>query len=226
MKTLVIGGGKVGSFLALKLAHDGHVVRVIESRYDIAQRLEDKISDEDLRSSCLVLVGDGTDVKLLKDADIARSDWVLAVSGKDDVNLVAAQLANTFGVHKVLARLNDPGNRETFRALGIKAVAVTDLMAKALELDLKSDVLDKAAVLAHGKLVISEISVGPGFETRPLRDIRIPANSVIVAIERDDKVQIARGDTIIGPGDRVVASSLIDTADELPIAFCAERQEQ
>jgi trk system potassium uptake protein TrkA len=223
MKALVIGGGKVGSFLALKLAHDGHVVRVIESRYEIAQKLEDKVSDEDLRGNCLVLVGDGTDVKLLKDADIARSDWVLAVSGRDDVNLVAAQLADTFGVDRVLARLNDPANRDTFKALGIKAVAVTDLMAKALELDLKADVLDRAAVLAHGQLVVSEINVGPGFETRPLRDIEVSADSVIVAVERDDDVHIARGDTIIGPGDRVVAASLIETADKLPGTFCAER---
>jgi trk system potassium uptake protein TrkA len=226
MKTLVIGGGKVGAFLALKLAHDGHVVTVVESRYDVAQKLEDKVSKENLRSNCLVFVGDGTDVKLLKDADIARADWVLAVSGRDDVNLVAAQLAKTLGVDKVLARLNDPANSETFKALDINAVAVTDLMAKTLELDLKSDVLDRAAVLAHGRLVISEIRVGRNFEARPLRDIEVPASTVIVAVESDDDVHIARGDTMIGPRDWVVASSLIDTADELPVIFEAESAEK
>ena len=222
MKILVIGGGKVGAFLALKLAHDGHVVRVLESDHDIAQKLEDRISAEGLRANCLVLVGDGTNVKLLKDADIGRADWVLAVSGLDDVNLVAAQLARTLGVDKVLARLNDPANRETFKALGIKTVAVTDLMAKALELDLKADVLDRAAVLAHGQIVVTEINVGPDFVARPLRDIEIPVHSVIVAVEHDDAVLIARGETVISFGDRIVASSLIDTAHELPLIFKAE----
>jgi trk system potassium uptake protein TrkA len=56
-------------------------------------------------------------VKLLKDADVARADRVLAVSGEDDVNLVAAQLARTFGVGSVLARLNDPASRQIFKAL-------------------------------------------------------------------------------------------------------------
>ncbi len=223
MKALLIGGGKVGAFLAVKLAKEGHVVRVIEARRDVARKLEDKLSDSPrLRDRCLVLVGDGTDVDLLKSADIARSDWVLAVSGKDDVNLVAAQLATTFGVGKVLARVNDPSNKATFEALDIRTVAVTDLMANVLELDLKSDALDSAAFLAHGKLVVSEINVGPGFETRPLREIAIPKDSVIVAIERGPEIVIPRGDTIIKPGDRVVASSLIDTADELPVVFCAK----
>ena len=97
--------------------------------------------------------------------------------------------------------------------------------AKALELDLKADVLDRAAVLAHGQIVVTEINVGPQFDVRPLRDIEIPVHSVIVAIEHDDAILIARGDTVIGPGDRIVASSLIDDADELPVIFKAEGAE-
>jgi Trk K+ transport system NAD-binding subunit len=70
---------------------------------------------------------------------------------------------------------------------------------------------------------VSEITVGSRFESRPLHAIVIHKDSVIVAIERGKKVIIARGNTVIEPGDRVVAASLLDTAGDLPAVFCAER---
>ena len=72
MRTLVVGGGKVGSYLARKLAGDGHVVSVIEMDHDLAMRVVGE-------TGVIVFQGDGTDVDLLKRADVHRSDWVFAV---------------------------------------------------------------------------------------------------------------------------------------------------
>ncbi|GMR02708.1 MAG: NAD-binding protein [Acidimicrobiia bacterium] len=216
MRVLVVGGGKVGSYLARKLARSGHTVSVIEPRHDVAIKVVGE-------TGVIVFEGDGTDVELLKRADVHRSDWVLAVSGKDDVNLVAAQLGRTLGAKKVLARLNDPANSPTFSALGIRTVAVTDLMVGVLERDLKVDALEASVLLAHGKLTVSEFEVGSAFEARPLQDVDIPPSSVIVAVERDDDLVVPRGPTMIRPGDRVVATSLVDKEGDLHSAFRAQR---
>jgi len=216
MRVLVVGGGKVGSYLARKLARSGHTVSVIEPRHDVAIKVVGE-------TGVIVFEGDGTDVELLKRADVHRSDWILAVSGKDDVNLVAAQLGRTLGAKKVLARLNDPANSPTFSALGIRTVAVTDLMVGVLERDLKVDALEASALLAHGKLTVSEFEVGSVFEARPLQDVDIPPSSVIVGVERGDDLVVPRGPTMIHPGDRVVATSLVDKEGDLHSAFCALR---
>ena len=216
MRTLIVGGGKVGSYLARKLARSGHTVTVIEPRHDVAMKVVGE-------TGVIVFEGDGTDVELLKRADVHRSDWMLAVSGKDDVNLVASQLGKTLGATKVLARLNDPANSPTFAALGIKTVAVTDLMVGVLERDLKVDVLEASVLLAHGKLSVTEFEVGPTFEEKALQDIDVPSFSVIVAVERGDVLIVPRGPTVIRPGDRVVATSLVDKASDLLVEFCAEK---
>ncbi len=213
MRVLVIGGGKVGSYLARKLARSSHIVTVIEPRRDVAMKVVGE-------TGVIVFEGDGTDVELLKRADVHRSDWLLAVSGKDEVNLVAAQLGRTLGATKVLARLNDPTNSPTFNALGINTVAVTDLMVGVLERDLKVDVLEASVLLAHGKLSVTEFEVGPSFEERALQDIDVPPFSVIVAVERAGELIVPRGPTMIHPGDRIVATSLVDKASDLLSEFC------
>ncbi len=213
MRILIVGGGKVGSYLARKLAHAGHTVTVIEPRRDVAMKVVDA-------TGVIVFEGDGTDVDLLKRADVHRSDWILAVTGKDDVNLVAAQLGRNLGAKKVLARLNDPANAPTFSALKIKTVAVTDLMVGVLERDLKVDVLEASVLLAHGKLSVTEFEVGPSFEEKPLQEIDVPPFSVIVAIERGDELIVPRGPTVIRPGDRIVATSRVDRAGDLFVEFC------
>ena len=89
MRTLIIGGGKVGSYLARALSSAGHTVTIVEADPARAQSLGE-------RSRLLVLAGDGTDVDVLNNADAARSDWVLGVTGKDEDWMVfkVSQLRN------------------------------------------------------------------------------------------------------------------------------------
>ncbi|GMQ92666.1 MAG: NAD-binding protein [Acidimicrobiia bacterium] len=200
MRTLIIGGGKVGSYLARKLARDGHMVSVIETNHDLAMKVVGA-------TGVIVFEGDGTDVGLLRRADVHRSDWVFAVTGKDDVNLVASQLALTLGAQNVLARLNDPANSPTFSALGVNTVAVTDLMVDVIERDLKVYQLESNTLLAHGKLSVSEFEVGSTFEPMAVQDIDLPDSALLVAIERGDDVFVPHGQTTVNPGDRLVVTS-------------------
>lgn len=214
MRTLVIGGGKVGSYLARKLAIDGHVVSIIESDGALAKMVAND-------TGLLVFEGDGTDVDLLRRARVERVDWVFAVTGQDDVNLVASQLAATLGASNVLARLNDPANAETFTALGIRTVAVTDLMVGVIESDLAVGRLESNTLLAHGKLSVSEFVVGSSFESSAVKDIRLPESSLLVAIERGDEVEVPHGDSVVQPGDRLVVASRLGVIGEVQDIFHA-----
>jgi len=154
VRTLIIGGGKVGSYLARSLGSSGHTITIIETDQARAQALGD-------RSQFLVLAGDGTKVDVLNRADAARSDWVLGVTGKDEANLVACQLAKTLGAKRVIARLNDPRNRATFDALELPVVAVTDLIVDVIAQEVQVEIseIERLRVLGAGKLSLVEIDI-------------------------------------------------------------------
>lgn len=212
MKVTLIGGGKVGSFLARELQKGGHVVTVIEESHAHAEALTDD-------SSVLVLEGDGTDINLLKAADTDRADWLLAVTGLDEVNLVACQLALTLGARRVLARLNNPLNRPTFEALAIPVVAVTDVMATLMSREVALPDLKHITLLGRGEISIYEIDVPSTFEQRLVAELRMPGESLLAAIVSGGEVLVPTATTQVGPGDQVTAVSRIDNEDEVRAAL-------
>ncbi|HUF15891.1 MAG TPA: NAD-binding protein [Acidimicrobiia bacterium] len=212
MRVTLIGGGKVGSYLARELHKGGHVVTVIEEAHGHAEALTDE-------SKVLVLEGDGTDVKLLKAADTARADWVLAVTGLDEVNLVACQLALTLGARHVLARLNNPLNRPTFDALDVPVVAVTDVMANLISHEVDVSGFRLVTLLGRGEISVYEIDIPPDFEERPVAELRLPKGALLVSVVRGDEVRVPTATTSVHPGDQVAAVSSVELEDEVRAAL-------
>jgi trk system potassium uptake protein TrkA len=208
MRITLIGGGKVGSYLARELHKAGHIITVIEESRVHAEALTDGLK-------VLVLEGDGTDVNLLKTADTARADWVLAVTGLDEVNLVACQLALTLGAGRVLARLNNPLNRPTFEALDIPVVAVTDVMATLISREVEVAEFRHITLLGRGEVSVYEIDVPANFETRPVAELRFPPGSLLVTVVSGDDVAVPTAATILKPGDQVTAVSSVELEDKV-----------
>lgn len=212
MRITLVGGGKVGSFLARELHEGGHVVTVVEESHHHARSLTDE-------SKALVLEGDGTDVNLLKAADTNRADWVLAVTGLDEVNLVACQLAATLGARRVLARLNNPLNRPTFEALRIPVVAVTDIMATLISREVEVPEFRHVTLLGRGEISVYEIDIPATFEPRPVAEVRLPPESILIAVVSGDEASVPTASTQLRPGDQVTAVSGVQLEDEVRAAL-------
>lgn len=205
MRIVIIGGGKVGSYLTRVMREAGHVVAVIEQDAGRAESIAEE-------TEALVLEGDGTDVELLNTAGVDRADWVLAVTGQDESNVVACQLAATLGASRVLARLNNPRNRPTFEALGIPVVAVTDLMVQVISREVEADVgeLVRLALLGRGQVSLLEVSIPDDTDEPEVIDLDLPEPSILVTVVRGDKVVVPRANTRLRPGDRVLAVTTVD----------------
>lgn len=126
MNVIVVGGGEVGSYLALMLRAGNHRVKIVELRPDEIPRLQQTVAAES------VICGNGTDPTILEAAGIQQANAVAAVTGKDETNLVVTSLARfEFNVPRTIARVHQPTHAWMFTpAMGVDvALNQADLLA-------------------------------------------------------------------------------------------------
>jgi trk system potassium uptake protein TrkA len=218
MRVVLIGGGKVGWFLARELVSAGHFVAVVEESEDRAQTVADDVD-------AVVVHGDGTNVGVLEAASVHDADWLLAVTGLDEVNLVACELGLTLGAKRVLARLNAPWNRPTFDALKIPVVGITDLMVQVVSQEVAISQLERIAVLGRGQMSLCEYEIPAGFTPVELQNLELPTPSLVVAVLREDQVIVPGGTTQLLPGDRITAVTTIAQESALHRVFATHSEQ-
>lgn len=203
MRIVINGGGKVGSFLAAAMVKNDHQVILIERRLDVSKKVALEVP------KALVVHGDGCDVRYQEDAGVDTADVFVAVTGDDDDNLVACQIAQgVFSVGRAVGRVNNPKNEEIFKTLGIEAVSSTTVIARLIEEEISIGSVVTLQALKKGKLLLVEIELpetGSASEGVSLQDLDLPQDCVLVSIVRDDNVVIPKGDTVLKAGDSVVA---------------------
>ena len=128
MYTVIVGAGKVGYGLYQDLKKEGHEVLIIENDTEKYEELEKDIGEE-------ILNGDGCEVSVQTTAGVDRAEMFVAVTGEDEDNLAACQLAKErFAVPQVISRVNSPKNEHIFSKLGINCtVDVVSLILKNIK---------------------------------------------------------------------------------------------
>jgi trk system potassium uptake protein TrkA len=202
MYVIVVGAGKVGWNLARELLEKEHEVTLIEAnrrRYlTVEQELEHNVS-----------YGDASELWVLERAGVQRADMLIAVTGDDEDNMLICQVAREkYMVDRVIARVNNPRNREHFDLLGIKpVVSATELILRLIEhevpeygliqlLDFKEEQLEIIEMLLGGESPVTGRRVG---------DLSMPEGSLLISVLRDGRGFVPGPDTVLEAGDEVLA---------------------
>jgi trk system potassium uptake protein TrkA len=211
MFIIIVGGGKVGFSLARRL-YGKHTVSVIERDRAVC---EDIAKEFDI----LVVNGDGCDSAILEEAGIERADVVAAVTGEDEDNLVICQLAKErYSVKRVVGRVNNPENEHTFSELGVDIpIEATSIIAKIVEEEVSFSDFVNLMSFKRGKLAIVRVDLPADSPVinKEVKDITLPPDSVLVSIVRGEEVIVPRGNTVMKPGDDVIALTLIGNEPQL-----------
>lgn len=203
MYLIIVGGGKVGFYLAKSLLAEGHEVLLIEKNPRRAAFLIDELGADH------VWVGDGCDSSTFVQVGMNRADAVIAVTGDDEDNLVVCLLAKRkFNVPRTIARINNPRNAAIFARLGIDVtVSTTEIIQAQIERALPLRSLVHLLALRRGGIELVEGKVAPGApaDGRSLRELGIPADALVVMVVRGDQTFIPSGETILRADDEVLA---------------------
>jgi trk system potassium uptake protein len=212
---IVVGGGRVGFYLAKELIEQGYEVLVIES--DEGGPRAAYIADQ-LGSA--VVKGDGCEAAVLAEAGCSRAAMLIAVTGDDEDNLVACQVAKgRFNVPKTIARLNDPRNQTLFTSLGIDVtVSATAAILDKIEMELPLHRLHRLLHLTKGDLDLVEIQLPPRspLAGRQLKEVDLPPGSLIVLlVDTEGTPRLPTLETVLRGGDEVIAITRGETEERL-----------
>jgi trk system potassium uptake protein TrkA len=206
MFILIVGGGKVGTYLARGLLKQQHEVVVIEKDARKAQMMTN------LLESDIAVVGDGCDPNILLQAGVARADVVVADTGDDEDNLVVILITKKHSKARCIARVNNPKNKLIFESLDseqpVTVISSTEIILDIIDDRVNATTLETLARLGKGDLELVQLSIladSPA-SGRRIADLSLPSGSVIVAVDRGaGEVVIPNGETVFTAGDAVIA---------------------
>lgn len=212
MTALVIGGGKVGRYLINDFLKKGYEVILIEQDETKAEKIKSKYGIE-------VILGDGSEKKVLEKAGIESCDTVLAVTEDDHDNLVICQLAERqYNIPRTFTRVNTPGNEKLFNWLGVNvAVSSAAILSALVDQEVTISEMEKLLNKDQDKLKMVRIQVSnsASVANMKIKEIDLPLESVLVTILRGDEPIVPRGNTRIIGGDMILALTRPELKEEL-----------
>jgi trk system potassium uptake protein TrkA len=202
MKSVIVGGGKIGYNLLKTLKERGHHVTLVERDKNTCLKISEDIDTD-------VIWGDGTNPEILKDAGIEEADIIAAVTGTDEENLVICKIAKmNFNTKRTIARVNNPKNTKVFKTLGIdNTVCSTAVIANLIEYELDNENYRIVNTFERGAMILVELLINDGsiWCGKSIKDLALPVECIFISVLRGEGVIYPKGDTRLLGGDKVLA---------------------
>ncbi len=210
-EVLIVGGGRIGAYLATLLHEAGRTVTLIENDPERVDRIGHL-----LPAGHLVL-GSGTDPAVLESAGIRRADTVVSVTHRDETNLVVTSLAKfEFAVPRTIGRVNNPKNAWLYTDdMGVDvALNQADIIGHLVVEEMSLGEMTTLLKLRRGQYALVEQKIHPTSVAagRAVGDLEWPATCVLVAVLRGPDLLTPNSATILQPGDEVLAVLHSDVA--------------
>ena len=204
----IIGGGKIGYYLAKRLVKSGISVKILERDEERCRFLADEIPE------ATVLCGDGSDQDVLAEEDLKNSDACVSLTGMDEENVIVSLYAQQLKVDKVIAKVDRPSILAMVKELGLDSTVsaryvtanhVLKFVRSHSVEQFSSDTINKLYKINEHVEAI-DFTVEDNFLKKdiPIKDLKVRANVIVAGIVRDNTFITPNGDTVIKSGDRVL----------------------
>lgn len=204
---MIIGGGRIGYYLAKLLSDTGRNIKLIEHNYDRCYNLTDSLPD------VTVINGDGTDQDILDEQGLERQDALVSLTGIDEENIIVSMYAESKGINKVITKVN----RHSYSILndiGLETVVSPQIVAgnlvtryvRALHNSAGNSQIQTLHKLVNGKVEAVEFIVpeDAGYENIPFKELHFLPNILVGCIIRNGKTIFPGGDDVMKAHDSII----------------------
>ena len=203
----VLGGSKIATYLTWAVEKAGMKVRIVELDEDRCLSLAEKLP------GATIIHGDGTDNAMIEAENLLDTDGFIALTNRDEENLLMAMTAQRSGVKKVIAKMNRPNYIDMMRQFGVDSIiSPKEITANQISAYVRSLARSQGSAVENlykvlgGKIEAVEFtaSSATNFLDTPLRDLKLKDGLLVAAIVHENKTIIPDGNSTIRTGDRVV----------------------
>ncbi len=204
---MIIGGGRIGYYLAKLLSDTGRSIKLIEQNEEKCYSLCDSLPD------VTVIHGDGTEQEILDEQHIENQDALVALTGIDEENIILSMYAESKGVTKVITKINRHSH-SILNDIGLETIVSPQLVAsnlvtryvRALHNSADNSQIQTLHKLVNGKVEAAEFIVpeNAGYLDVPFKDLNLLPNLLIVCIMRKGKIIFPGGTDVMKAGDSVI----------------------
>ncbi len=199
MRTIIVGGGRVGRALATRLENRGEFVVIVERDETQVERARN--------DGFTVRLGDATEAETLREAGIEDAKIVVAATADDDRNLLVCQLARSkFGVERVFSRVNQPDNVAAFDTLDVTAIDVSTATAFTIDNEIERPALSHWMNELGDDHDVQEIEVtAEALVGKTIADLNaeIPDGVIVAVLGRGEKAHVPSADDVLEGGDHI-----------------------
>ena len=206
----VVGGGRITIYLASLLQKMHMQVKIVE------QSMERCRAISDLLPQATVICGDGTDQEVLESENLTGSDAFVALTDRDEDNLIISLYAMMQGMPKVIAKSNRQNYAGIARSVGLDSMISPKLITAAQILHVvrgmgnsQGSLMRAMYLIADNQAEATEFIVSPGTRNLgiPFKQLKFRPDTLVAVIVRDDMVIIPEGSSYIQERDSVIIVS-------------------
>lgn len=206
MKVIIAGGGSVGRFTAREMVAAGHTVTIVDNDRATLREYQSRSESNGIEWH----FGDACDYAVLESVGTRSADVVASVTGDDEDNLVVSLLAKQeFGVPRVVARVNNPKNYWMFNEMwGVDiSVSTPHLITSLVQEATSVGNFVRLMQLKGGKAELVEVTLAESSPAanKAISELVLPRSASIVAVVRAERVMVPTKETVLRPGDEVMA---------------------
>ena len=209
MKIVIVGNGKVGSVLAERLVKENHDIVIIDKQEKSLTMLQETLD-------VLGVVGNGASLEVQREAGVASADLLIAVTGRDEVNLLCCMIARKLGSKHTIARVRNPEYAPMSQFLRTElglSMSINPEKTAAVEIFrlLQLPSFLKRDSFVNGRVELVEISVKEGSKLDGARLDKLKEltkmNTLVCAVKRGDQITIPSGNFTLLAGDSVTLAA-------------------